>query len=451
MRKYILLFILAAISMAVGAQTVEPNRMIVIDKQSRFKSYNIQDIDSVGFFRVDGRVAADVKVKGYARGKGSNSDTLWLEITKTEACHTYKITVVPTNTANKFTTDLICATYMEENGKSATYFDDFTNAEMTGFEEHFKPQTSYTVMTVGYDRYGTPCEASKSEFTAPAIPLVGNPDVAYEITTTATSLTCKFTPNDDVAAYAICQFDHKGGAQEQFMMWGPMMGFDNIGDMIKQFSYYSYDSEYENTWDNLIPGHEYEIAIQAWDINGTYAPVIYAYGTTATKGGPGEAKVDISIGGFGKDEESGRYYQWVKFTPNDQTSLYHAAIFTKKGDGTDMTDEQTVEYLQSDNNPNYPPGYQDPYWDMLEEDNATWGLEPSTTYFAVAMAKNANNEWGPLAKLEFTTPDAPNMAKVKKAGKPERMNKKVNNTRANHVAPVWMMPAKKSGIQIINR
>lgn len=451
MRKYILLLILAVVSLAAGAQTVEPNRMVVSNLQGRYQSYNIKDIDSVGFYRIDGRVAADVTVNGYSRGVGDDTDTLWLAVTKSEACRTYKITVLPTNTANMLTTDLICATYMEEQGGSGTYFDDFTNAQMTGFEEHFKANTSYTVLTVGYDDLGTACEASKAEFTTPAVPLVGNPDVAYEFTEiTPSSLTVKFTPNSDVAGYTVCQFDYRGGCEEQFLQFGPMFGFDNIGDMIKRFGYYTYDSEYENTWKDLKPGKEYEIAIQAWDVNGTYAPVIYAYATTSTLGGPGEAKVDITIGDFG--QEDGKYYQWVKFSPNDQTSTYHSAIFTIKGDGTDMTDEQIIEYLESSNNPNYPPGYQDPYWDLVGEDNDRWSLSPSTTYCAAAKAKNANGEYGPLTKVEFTTPDAAaGVPAAKAVKKPVRIVKKASATIPAMTVPKWLKPVRKTGIQIVNK
>lgn len=451
MKKYILLLILAVVSLAAGAQTAEPNRLIVSNLQGRYKAYNIKDIDSLGFYRIDGRVAADVKFLSYTRGEGDESDVLHLSVTRTEACNSFKIAVLPTNTANMFTTDLICATYIEEQGGIGPFYEDFTDGEMKGFDSHFKPNTSYTILTVGYDELGTACEASKAEFTTPAVPLVGNPDVAYEFTEIApTSVTIKFTPNSDVAGYAICQFEKRGGCEEQFLQWGPFMGFDNIGDMIKQFSFYTYDDVYENTWDNLIPGKEYEYAIQAWDANGTYAPVIYAYATTATLGGTGEAKVDITIGDFG--EEDGKTYQWIKFSPNDQTSVYHAAVLTVKGDGTDKTDEEIVEYLESENNPNNPPGVQDPYWDLIGEDNDRWSLEPSTTYIAVAKAKNANNEYGPLTKVEFTTPtSAAGAPAMKSAKKPARISKKASATVPAMVVPKWLKPVKKTGIQIVNK
>lgn len=452
MKKYILLLIMALITLAADAQTAEPNRMIVFNKQGRFKAWNINDIDSVGFFRTEGRVAADVKVNKFAKGQAGQSDTLWIEAIKTEACRTFKITVIPTNTANTLTTDLIAATFIEENGGIGPFTDDFPNGQMTGFETPFKSGTSYTVMTVGYDGYGTACEASKAEFTVPQVPLIGNPDVAYTFTDiTPTSFKCKFTPNEDVAAYAICQFN-KGEAQQQFEMWGPMMGFDNMGDMIKQFSQVSFDGEYETEWKNLKPNTDYEVAIQAWDANGTYAPIIYAYVTTASQGGPGEAKVDITIGEFG--QEGGEYYQWIKFTPNDQTFVYHLVVAENKEEDTSAQDQEIENYLKNEKNPNYPPMFDDPNWDVIGEDNDRWALEPNKTYTAYAIAMNANKEWGPFTKVKFTTPDvanAPSTAKAKKADKhATRFGKKID-TGQMMTAPKIMLPAKKTGMRLINK
>ena len=55
---------------------------------------------------------------------------------------------------------------------------------------------------------------------------------------------------------------------------------------------------------------------------------------------------------------------------------------------------------------------QDPYWNQYGVDNATWNATPSTTYYACSLAKNANDEWGPLEKVEFTTPTGEAGSKV---------------------------------------
>ena len=67
--------------------------------------------------------------------------------------------------------------------------------------------------------------------------LVGNPTVTYtidEITTTGYKIT--FTPNEDVAGYAACQFD-AGTAQQQFDMFGAWMGFTSMGDMVMAWGF----------------------------------------------------------------------------------------------------------------------------------------------------------------------------------------------------------------------
>lgn len=451
MKKYILLFILAVISLATTAQTTDPNRLLVTNKLGSYTSYNIDDIDSIGFATVEGAVAADVKVLGFTAGKGADSDTLWLEVTKTPSCYTYKILVLPTNTANQITNNLEAEAYMNSYN-AIRQWDDYTNAQMTGFDKKFKTGTSYTVVTVGHDGYDTPCDFRKAEFTTPDAQLVGNPTVTCDVVSaTATSITCKFTPNADVKEYTMSMFDHRGGALDNFAVWGPMFGLECLGDFILQNAWYTYDGEEEHTWSDLLPGHEYEIAIQAWDANGQYAPVTYAYVSTEKKGGEGEAKVDITIGEFGYDAKAEAHYQWIKFTPNDQTAKYHAALFTKRPDGTEWTEDEINAYLKSDNNPNYPPMFQDPYWDMVEEDNDRWSLEPNTTYTAAAIAINANNEWGPLTKVEFTTPEAMNAAKTKRTSlrMPERQNKKANLSLPAMAPRKSWMPAKKKGIELI--
>ena len=452
MKKYILLFILAVISLATNAQTTEPNRLIIVDKIGNDQTYNIKDIDSIGFATVEGTVAADVKVLGYAQGKGTASDTIWVAVTKTPACYTYKILVLPTNTANQITSDLMAEAYMNRYD-AIRQWDDFTNAQMTGFDKKFKPGTSYTVVTVGHDGYDTPCEYRKAEFTTPEAQLVGNPQVTCEVTkVTPTTITYKFTPNADVKEYTYRQFDHKGGAMDDFEYWGPMFGYDNLGDYIF-INNFTYDGEEEYTYEGLMPGQEYELAILALDANGNYAPITYTYATTEQKGGTGEAKVDITIGDFKQDVASGSYIQRVIFTPNDQTLKYHAALFTAKNDGTEWTEEEILTYLKSDNNPNFPPFFQDPNWDIIDVDDNYWTLDTNLTFTAAAIAQNANGEWGPLTKVTATTPDAPNAAKTMKAGKkmPQRMFTKQANPIPSMSSMKQMIPAKKTGIQIIEK
>ena len=55
----------------------------------------------------------------------------------------------------------------------------------------------------------------------------------------------------------------------------------------------------------------------------------------------------------------------------------------------------------------------------------SWTADPNTSYIAFSIAQNINEEWGPLAKKEFTTPEAP--ASQKKQSAPVMKRKMVKN------------------------
>lgn len=226
--------------------------------------------------------------------------------------------------------------------------------------------------------------------------LVGNPTVTYtinEITPNGFSIT--FTPNEDCAGYAACQFD-AGTAEQQFAMFGAWMGFTSMGDMVKAWGFNATD-EQQMTWTGDTPGKDYEVYVQCWDVNGTYADMIIIPITTATMGGDGLAEIAIELGDFGGSDDTG-YYQWVIYIPNDQVNIYHDMLIEKSTYETDeWGDEGITAYLTQDLTSVYG-------WDRTGVDEAQWNADPDTEYIAFAMGKNANGEWGPLSRLEFRTP-----------------------------------------------
>lgn len=226
--------------------------------------------------------------------------------------------------------------------------------------------------------------------------LVGNPVLTYnidEITTTGYKIT--FTPNGDVGGYAACQFD-EGTAEQQYNMFGAWMGFTSMGDMVKAWGYNATE-ESQMVWTGDTPGKNYEVYVQCWDVNGTYADMIIIPITTASLGGDGLAEITIEIGEFGGDSETG-YYQWVTFTPNDQVNIFHDMLLEKSAyESAEWGEEKVIEYLTQDM-PNTVG------WDRNGVDSDRWTVEPGKEYFAFAMGKNAKNEWGPLASIEFSTP-----------------------------------------------
>lgn len=393
MKKIIATLALCAAFAGTYAQSV--NRMVIVPKGGYSQGYVINNVDSA-FFTSVGRAAADVTIN--KTSFSSAGDTLWLAITPTADCAKFRITTVTKARADMLTSPASLEAYMD-NVNAPDYYQAFTNAQMTGFETPFVAGSTYSVLTLGYDKYNTPSEVSRADFDTPAAPYLGNPSVSWTTTDfTATTISMQFTPNSDCASYTFCLFE-EGQAEQQFEQWAPMFGFANLSDMIKQFGGKLYTSTFTNEWTGLAPGTRYDIYILPMDANGAYAPLILAKASTKKQGGEGTATVDITIGDFKQSGDS--YYQEVTYTPNDQASLHRDMIITASAYNTaEWGEEGVLKYLKGDNP-------YDPYWNQYGVDNATWNADPSTSYIAFSIAKNVNDEWGPLARKEFTTPATP--------------------------------------------
>ena len=222
------------------------------------------------------------------------------------------------------------------------------------------------------------------------------PSVDYTIDEVGTDfITITFTPNAETAGYAFCLFE-AGTAEQQFAMFGPWMGFQTMGDMIKAWGITKTET-YQYTWNNQSPGKDYEIYVQCWDADGVDADMIIIPVTTANIGGSGEAIMTIEIGEFGGNVDYG-FYQWVTYIPNENVALHRDIIIVKEAyESEEWGEENLLNYLMADQ-PN------NPWWDQYGVDEAQWNAEPNTWYIAFSIGKNADGEWGPLASLEFKTP-----------------------------------------------
>lgn len=411
MKKFFSIAALAlAMSTGVQAQTdVVPNRMIIHSSVAS-KAYAVDHVDSISFARKEGEVKANLEFLRYEKNE-DEGDIVYVKVTRTDPSSTFRIDVLPTNTAKQYD-DLTFARYFER--MSGTQLaEDFSEGKLSGFPTEFTANTSYTVVTLAYDEYGVPCQVSRAEFKTPKVPTVGTPSVTYTIDeTTSSSFTLTVTPNKDCAEFYWCQFE-KGKAQEQFEQWGPMFGLSSIEAMIKQFSGKPYSEEATNTWNELAPGTDYEVAVLPVDVEGNFGDLVYIYVTTKGQGGEGIAQVTATVGDFVKYEDS--YVQTVTFTPNDQTALYHDAICAKDKYEELGGDKWAKEYLMQDIK-------EDPNWNQYGVDKYPFTATPNTAYYALALAKNAKGEWGPLTKHEFTTGAAPaGVAPAKVVSLPKRV------------------------------
>lgn len=425
MKKFFSIAALAfAMSTGVQAQTdVVPNRMIIHSSVAS-KAYAVEHVDSISFARKEGEVKANLEFLRYEKNE-DEGDIVYVKVTRTDPSSTFRIDVLPTNTAKQYD-DLTFARYFER--MSGTQLaEDFSEGKLSGFPTEFTANTSYTVVTLAYDEYGVPCQVSRAEFKTPKVPTVGTPSVTYTIDeTTSSSFTLTVTPNKDCAEFYWCQFE-KGKAQEQFEQWGPMFGLSSIEAMIKQFSGRPYSEEATNTWNELAPGTDYEVAVLPVDVEGNFGDLVYIYVTTKGQGGEGIAQVTATVGDFVKYEDS--YVQTVTFTPNDQTALYHDAICAKDKYEELGGDKWAKEYLMQDIK-------EDPNWNQYGVDKYPFTATPNTAYYALALAKNAKGEWGPLTKHEFTTGAAPaGVAPAKAVAMPKRVATK-KAAKRTAVAPV---------------
>ena len=401
MTKKILSTLALSLAMLTASAQSQPNRLIVHQKSGGFTSYRLGSVDSLSFYNVEGEVRADVKINDYKTG--DTGDTLWVAVTKTPACSSYRIDVLPSVRVNAYSDDVIANYFNQQKGATA-FYDDFTNAQLTGFSTKFEPDTKYTVFTLGYDQLGTPCEVSRAEIETPVGDIVGNPQVACTVTKADyQALTFSFKPNEDVSSYYITIFP-EGEAEAQFNQWGPMFGFANMSAMIKQFGRDAYEGEMEHTINSLNPGTDYELYILPLDAEGNNGKLQITKCKTKAMGGEGKSVMTITVKDDFTDQGNGVYTQTVVYTPNDQTNLHRDMVvdkvmFEDKNGSWKGDESKIVEYLQT-------PNTMDPNWDQYGEDVATWGVDANTTYIAYSIGQNAKGEWGDLAKKEFTTPAA---------------------------------------------
>lgn len=439
MKKLFTILALALATITASAQTDVPNRMLIKqgnEQRPTIKAFAIDKVQEVNFARVDGEIKAAIAFDSYVK-KDDGQDMLKLAITRSESCESYCIDVLPANLAKLYDDDTMAAYFEQKNAKKM--YEDFTSGELTGIE--LKGNTNYTVITLGYDQYGVPGETSRADFTTPKEQTVGTPSVTCNFDEiTGTSFTVTVTPNADCGEYFLVQLG-RGELEKQFEEWGARMGYANIGDMIKGFAWYGHKDVYTQTFGDLLPCTDYDLIILPTDVNGTYGDIITVPVTTAKQGGDGVAEMTITYQEVGGDAENG-YYLPVTYTPNDQTSIHHDLLIEKNFFNQNYTDESLAALMKSDTNPFNP---YDTYWNAIGVKNEKWNCTPGETYYAVSIAKNANGEYGPFAKVEIVTAPKNASAKVAKAE-----NGVANRIAKAAKAKAGVAPVFKGGIQLKN-
>lgn len=226
----------------------------------------------------------------------------------------------------------------------------------------------YTILSLPFDAEGNKGVAERLNFTTPRRPLAGTPDINAEVLESAPFyFVTRFTPNDDCKEIAICIFE-KGTAEQQFEMYGAMMGLYSMKHMVDQFSGPRISGASTDTVPrskDLIPNTEYELYVLTVDKNGVYGDMKIFPMTTAILGGSGEAKCTIEIGEGSYSADNG-VCQMVTVTPNDQAGMYHYILIDKDTFDLPKWQESGVtEYLKATQEGN-------PYWDLYTTDVWNW-------------------------------------------------------------------------------
>lgn len=369
------------------------DNLIVQNSNGTKDEFAVDNIDSLTFKNVEGRVAADIEVLSYTE----NSATL--NITRTPSCVGFKMVCFPYEDVVSFSTKKLVS--IINDNITTIYYEDFKEEVVTDLV--LEPNTEYAFFTVGIDEYGLLCDLTKKRFATANPDLVGDPQVDIEVVdNNLYDLTLKFTPNADASKYCIL-IGEEGEIEVQYTMFAYAFGWNTIKDMVKDWGFeFTGVSEYQYL--DMAPNTIYEVYILAWDINGVTAPyTIFKFKSKST-GGEGIAKVDIELGKYALTEwpyEDTTTItlpsQFITFTPNDQTSAYRYNVVLEENYLKDIDGYQ--EDLCSE------PFTTTLNWFQYETLTTDFQIDPGTKCVAIAAARNTNNEWGPVTELFFTTPD----------------------------------------------
>ena len=388
MKKLYTLVLSAFIGISAFAQT-QPERIVVHESNGSYHGYLAERVDSITFPKIEGRVAADLEIISVHR------DSLFINVTRTPQCVSFKLASIPAVIADRFEDDFL-ANYVDSDPNQMMFYQDFTKGKLQ--DPSWEADTKYVLTTVGYDNLGIPCSVVRVPFSTPKIPLVGNPKVQTVVDEVLErEYSCSFYPNEDVAGYAVVA-EQAGLMQQKYESWAPTMGFKNFGEMVKRWGIQAGKDEIGHTWNGQTPNTEYEIFVQAWDVNGTFADCDTIKVKTKMKGGEGAASVDVKLGDYKMADWEGQQLpsQIITFTPNDQSSCYRFQVATKEA--FDKDPEGFKNDLAQD------PPFPIDSWFFYEPLTSDFQINPNTEFVVLSAAKNGLNVWGEVKVEYFKTP-----------------------------------------------
>lgn len=203
-----------------------------------------------------------------------------------------------------------------------------------------------------------------------------------DITTTNTTVTATFTPNEDCASYYYLL-----GTEAEMAMWVQMMQTP-LEQLVMMWGIQATSST-TYTWDDQAPATEYTIYVVPVNADTTLGEMVTATATTQTAGGTGLSEIEMTVEVLSATEVM------TFTTPNDQTAEYHYGLI-EKATYEEIGEEGLIQIIQED----MYPYYEYSEWKWID-------LSPETEYYGFAQGFNTNGEWGTITLVPFVTmPDA---------------------------------------------
>ena len=129
--------------------------------------------------------------------------------------------------------------------------------------------------------------------------------------------------------------------------------------------------------------------------------------------------------------------QFITFTPDEHTAAYRYAVYFAKANGENIGYDDYKDEIQQELCTEAPmPGMA--YWFFYEPLTTDCQLNPNTEYVAIAAGKNADNVWGKVTELRFTTPASPSSA-------PALVQKSAGVTSEGGIIKRPYVPTSRSG------
>ena len=236
------------------------------------------------------------------------------------------------------------------------------------------PGTDYKVLAIGMNANDEWGEVAIDSFATTGVAPMPSFTIAFDSIGTD-AMKVSYTKGELCDNYYI--FSGMEGEAEQ---WIPMMG--SLENVIKSLGI-ACTNDTTKLWNNLTPNTKYVYYVIAAGTTGEV--LITDTVSTLALGGEGLSTIEVTVSEI--TDSTAR----VICTPNDQTAAFHTIVLTA----------ELFEEWGQDSVINYVK--QDPYPQYAVDDHVWFDLLENTAYKAVALGINANDEWGELSVVDFTT------------------------------------------------